>query len=900
MNYKKSFHRSRQIAGLVILAVIIVALFQALALSLRVSSDSVLEGRLNESGLRRALIYRIAWQSEQALHHKNIGIDTTLQATIHEFTSVQTRVGESLSLKDRALLASFLAVSTRIAAGHPQKGDEYVLNHAAPNLFALFNKSTERNVQVLLENRLRARQFILVGSVFIVVVASILFFVVLLPAMERGESFAEEFEESRERYMAIFHGSPDPMVLYTLDMRVTTFNSAAEKLFGSDLAVAGTQFDGYVAEDSKSEIEAAFSRVRSGQSVQMDATLLGSEGRTIPVSVTLFPLKIRGTVLQACGIIKDLTEITETQRALRENSEYFRSLFEGASDAMTLYDLDGNIVRGNAAFTALLEFSAETFGAPYSVHVAPEMQSSVAACFRNALGGRSVEFESIFMTAGIKRIPVLASFSPIVVDGAVVGIFGVAKDLTEIRFAEEAMVRSENEFRSIFDFNHDASLATDLQSRIVRVNSALERMLGRRAEQLIMTNATDLVPLDDRAALATVAENIRDGEISTIETRIMGPHGREIETVMRSVPMFAQGVLSGAFHFLRDVTELRAAERRETVQRERLGAVALLAAAHAIDVAEQIERTLSFGLMSFAMQGASISVIQGSEVVVLYAMGESIPAGSRLPIEQTYMRHFFGSPEPFCIDDITNSEFRSDRARDWQPWQSLIGATIFVGEVPKGVVIFFGRMPRTELFDDGDRSFLQVVASLIGSAMERDRQQQELSERALTDALTGLPNRPAFNDAIRAAFARAQRSKSTLGVLFCDLDGFKSVNDTFGHAAGDALLRGCSERLRATLREGDYVARIGGDEFVVFRCDECGDDDNQYLANRIVAALSEPFDLDGCVVQIGVSIGYAVFPDDADTAGELIRVADEAMYLAKRAGKGRVARARREREDPTA
>ncbi|MHB8462148.1 MAG: PAS domain S-box protein, partial [Vulcanimicrobiaceae bacterium] len=809
-------------------------------------------------------------------------------------------VGDSLSLENQALLASFLAASTRIADARPQAADSTIIARSAPRLFSVFNESTEEKARVMLDQRLRVRQFILGGSLLIVIVAGILFFAILRPTLLHGEFLVDELNERRERFMAIFEGSPDPMVLYSADGVLTTLNPAAEKMFGYGPAAIGQRFDVYVAANSKSRVEAAFSRVRAGESTQYDATFLREDGREIPVAATLFPINVGDKVLQACGIIKDLTAITEAQRALRESSEYFRSLFQGASDPMALYDLDGNIVRGNAASASLLGLSAEVIGKPYTLHVAPEMRSSAEACFTNALLGRPVEFETIFLTAGNLRIPVLASLSPIKVDGAIVGIFGVAKDLTEMRMTEEAMVRSENEFRSLFDFNPDASLSTDLQSRIVRVNSALEEMLGKRSEQLLMTNVLDLVPDDERSAFANVVENIHDGEISTIELPLVGPNGKEIETVVRSVPMFAQGVLSGAFYFLRDVTALRVAERREALQRERLGAIALLATAHAIEVAEQIERTLSFGLMSFGMQAGSISVVQSGEMVTLYGMGQSVFPGTRTPIERTYARHFFGASEPFCISDIEDSEFRTDPGRDWQPWQSLIGATIFVGGVPKGVVIFFGLVPKREPFDDGDRSFLQVIASLIGSAMERDRQQQELSELALTDALTGLPNRPAFNDALRGAVARARRSKESVSVLFCDLDGFKSVNDSHGHEAGDALVRACSDRLRATLREGDYVARIGGDEFLVFRCDGLGDDGGQQLAERIVMALSRPFELDGFVAEIDVSVGYAVFPEDAQTPGELVRIADEAMYVAKAAGKGQVARTRREREVPTA
>ncbi len=887
-------------AGLVIVVVMVVSLLQAAGIALVLLSGPIIGEHINESGLRRSMVLLIALRSEHVINRHRVGDRRELRAAIDELIALDKKVGDPSSPKDRALFDGFVSAANRVAGGRAQSRDAVAISSSTPQLFSAFNKSIERDASSMLNLRGRIRALIVGGSAVIVLVAGTLYFIVLRPALLRGERLIDELAERRERLTAIFEGSPDPMALYSVYGDLTKANSAATKLFGFVPGSVGKRFDFHVSATSKSLVENAFASVKNGDSAQYEAIFVRGDGKEVPVAATLFPIRVAGRVVEVCGIVKDLSSITEAQRAVRESAEYFRSLFEGASDPMALYDTGGLIVRGNAASASLLGFSGSIIGKPYSVHVAPEMHGSADACFSNALQGRQVEFESIFLTSENARIPVLASLSPIRVDGEIVGIFGVAKDLTEIRLAEEAMLRSENEFRSIFDFNQDASFATDLQFRIVRVNTALETMLGKKAENLLMTDVVDLFPPDERPILDKLAEKIRAGEISTIETRLLGIDGRELEIVARSIPMFAQGTLSGAFHFLRDVTELRAAERREALQRERLGAVALLAAAHAIDVDEQVERILSFGLMSFGMQAGEISIVQGNEVVALNGMGEAVSAGTRMPIERTFTRLFFGQPDPFCVDDIDASDVRNDPAGEWQHWRSIIGATIFVSGVPTGTVIFLGRLPRTSPFDDGDRSFLQVVASLIGSAMERDRQQRELDEHARTDALTGLPNRPAFYDALRAEIARAHRSRESVSVLFCALDGFSAVNDAFGHDAGDATLRAVADRFRSTLRDGDYLSRVGGDEFLVYRYDALNDNSGERLAEQVVQSLSQPFELDGVAAQVGVYVGFALFPDDADSADDLIRLANEARRDAKSDGKGPVARARRERRDPTA
>jgi len=164
----------------------------------------------------------------------------------------------------------------------------------------------------------------------------------------------------------------------------------------------------------------------------------------------------------------------------------------------------------------------------------------------------------------------------------------------------------------------------------------------------------------------------------------------------------------------------------------------------------------------------------------------------------------------------------------------------------------------------------------------------QLRYQALHDGLTGLPNRALILDRVEQALARSRRQKSSLAVMFLDVDGFKSVNDTFGHAAGDQLLRGVSARLSALVRDSDTVGRLGGDEFVVVVEGDSLDAGPEVVAERIREVLSDPFVLsarDELSVRTEVSIGIAVGVRAG--AEELLRDADVALYEAKSAGKDR-------------
>jgi diguanylate cyclase (GGDEF)-like protein len=156
---------------------------------------------------------------------------------------------------------------------------------------------------------------------------------------------------------------------------------------------------------------------------------------------------------------------------------------------------------------------------------------------------------------------------------------------------------------------------------------------------------------------------------------------------------------------------------------------------------------------------------------------------------------------------------------------------------------------------------------------------------ALHDALTGLPNRTLFRDRLDQAIAHARRVRTGFAVLACDLDRFKAVNDSLGHPAGDALLRIVAERMRAVLRPYDTIARLGGDEFAIVLTYLDDAREAGCLAERLIAAVSEPIDLDGQSVEVGVSIGLTVAAEPDCDPDELFKRADIALYEAKAAGR---------------
>ncbi len=180
---------------------------------------------------------------------------------------------------------------------------------------------------------------------------------------------------------------------------------------------------------------------------------------------------------------------------------------------------------------------------------------------------------------------------------------------------------------------------------------------------------------------------------------------------------------------------------------------------------------------------------------------------------------------------------------------------------------------------------VQQYAAIVSDITQRKLDEEKILYQANYDQLTGLANRTLFMDRLTRLVVESKRTKTNVGLMFIDLDGFKAINDTLGHDAGDLLLKGCARRLEKSVRESDTVARLGGDEFTVIMPALDSLDAATVVAGRIIRSLSEPFDLDGRAGHVSASIGISVLPQQAADAPGLLHNADVAMYHAKRSGK---------------
>lgn len=231
-----------------------------------------------------------------------------------------------------------------------------------------------------------------------------------------------------------------------------------------------------------------------------------------------------------------------------------------------------------------------------------------------------------------------------------------------------------------------------------------------------------------------------------------------------------------------------------------------------------------------------------------------------------------------CPSDGSDNADLAAALRRGQPFRTELVA------YRKGGQPYYQEITVTPVRDAAD-----VVTHFVGvsrDVTDRRRTQDRLAHQALHDALTDLPNRVLFADRLRQAILAAHRDNRGLAVMIIDLDGFKSVNDSYGHRTGDQLLCQLAPRLQRAIRAADTVARIGGDEFALVLPGVASADDVVAIGQKLRRSIRQPFRLDEHRLSISASLGAAIFPQHAGDADALLDMADQAMYEAKRRGIG--------------
>ena len=514
-----------------------------------------------------------------------------------------------------------------------------------------------------------------------------------------------------------------------------------------------------------------------------------------------------------------------------------------------------------------------------------------ARCARGAGRGCSTAAVLIALVAGepdaVVADAVAGRWIVVVCGSVALGLF--ARHLAALRRA------SEDRFRRGFVDSPVGMAIISADWRWLEVNDALCAMLGRTREELIGRTPAEATHPDDIAASRAVVDRARGGAAhQDFVKRYVRPDGEVVWAAVESI--FVPGRRGDGWFYahVQDITAQRAAQEAVARQARQQSAVAALGRfaleeqdleAMMDRVARTVAETLELELcevFEVTPRGSALRLVAGVGWPEGQVRRALVPSGPETQIGYTLSEQL-----PVVTTDIGDRAALRVPGRARRRGRAGPASRSRSPPAARSGACSGRTRARRGSYAPDEADFLGAVANVISSAVDRNLVEAEVRHRALHDPLTGLPNRALALDRLEGALARRRRDGRAVAVLLADLDQFKLVNDSLGHAAGDDLLVALAPRLHDAVRPSDTVARLGGDEFLVV-CEQLdGAHEAIRVAERVAQAINQPIVLSAGEHFITASIGIAVAESADALPEELLRDADAAMYRAKERGRGR-------------
>jgi diguanylate cyclase (GGDEF)-like protein/PAS domain S-box-containing protein len=538
-----------------------------------------------------------------------------------------------------------------------------------------------------------------------------------------------------------------------------------------------------------------------------------------------------------------------SEQILRASEERYRVLFERNVAGVYRNTVDGKMLECNEAMARMLGYErpAEVMShnAKDSYFDLREREEFIELVRRE----RSVSGVEVCLHRSDGR-PLWLLESLHIIDGDPEILEGTAIDITDRKLAEMALHESESRYRTVIEQMREGLARVDNDGVFQFVNDRFCEMLGYTREELIGRKSDELLDSpDDIALIHEKTEAHRQGRSGKYELRVRRKDGWVLWVEVSGSPLLdADGRVAGSVCIYDDVTERRRTEEalRDSEMRYRL------LADYSTDM---ISRIAARGTILYTSPAVmSLLGFQASDLAGRSIFDFMNPADREVVRLATLTLARRGT--------LTFS-FRAVRRDGTEAW---FEATC------RGI-----KSPVT--------GKLMEIVAVSRDISERKRVEEHIEFQAYHDDLTGLPNRSLFRDRLTVALAYARRAVRPLALLFIDLDNFKTVNDTIGHAGGDALLKALAIRLISVTRAEDTIARVGGDEFTVLATNLSSPEDAALVAQKILEAISQPVTVDEHEFCVTASIGVAIYPEDGELVETLLTSADDAMYQAKASGR---------------
>lgn len=662
----------------------------------------------------------------------------------------------------------------------------------------------------------------------------------------------QELFKREKLYRTLAHNIPNTAVLlFDRDFRYTVAEGEQLKKHGflSEMLEGKTLYDIFPAEICE-EWEKYYQRALEGE-----VTSVERKNKDGYFQIYVVPVKNEdGEIFAGMVMWQDITERRQTEEALVENEERFRTLFENANDVVYIHDFAGNYISINQAAERIFGYTREEISQMNMEQiVAPEEIELARRKLKEKLEGvKNASYEITCLTKDGRRVPLEINSCLIYKNGEPIAIQGIARDITERKLAEEALKEREESYRDLFENANDLIYTHDLNGNFTSLNRAGEIITGYTREEALQMNVSQVVaPEFLKLARKMIASKVTGEAPTSYELKIINKSGDPVSLDLSTRLICQDGKPVGVQGIGRDITSRKLAEE-------------------AIKASEESYRLLGEGIMHQVWTAQPDGKLDYTNRRTLDYFGMALEQ----ILEDGWRDVVHPEDLPNCLERWTHSlksgeyyevEFRLKRWDGEYRWH-LARAT--AGHDSDGKIIkWFGT--NTDIDD-------------------KKTTEAKLNYYALHDALTNLPNRAQFMNHLRSAIDRTKgNALAKFAVLFLDLDRFKIINDSLGHGIGDKLLIGISERLKLCVRPGDVVARLGGDEFTILLNRTGEAEDVAVVARRLLRKIAEPFKIDNYEVFTSASIGIIASDNVSREPEDFLRDADAAMYRAKEAGKAR-------------
>ncbi|WP_078745255.1 diguanylate cyclase domain-containing protein [Oceanospirillum multiglobuliferum] len=409
----------------------------------------------------------------------------------------------------------------------------------------------------------------------------------------------------------------------------------------------------------------------------------------------------------------------------------------------------------------------------------------------------------------------------------------------------EQFAESETRYKSLFELSPEAVII-HRQGQVLLVNKAAQHLLGAESPGLLIArNVLDFVHPDSKAEVLARMKESSDKPLPFTEEKLVRLDGTD----------FLAEVTSAAIHF------------------EGKPATQVLFRDISSEQAARYEAQISRAVFKHTHEPMMVTDAKG-QIILVNAAFTQVTGYESLDVQHENA-------------SILSSGYH-DESFYLAMWDELKAEGQWEGEITnrrKNGEIYIQRahMSAIKGFQNQVTHYICVMSDIT----EQKRELESIRFQALHDPLTHLPNRILFISEVKKAISSAKNNKQQCAVLFIDLDGFKPVNDNYGHLVGDKLLKALAKKLSGAVKHDDMVSRVGGDEFLVLLRNIDDEHGAMTVAERLIALVKEPLLIDGISLHLGASIGGAIYPDHALNELELIDLADQAMYQVKRTDKGR-------------